>query len=862
MKKADKIPRIPHSFFRWYCKTNRYEELHGDLEEYFYERLETRGVLHARWRYWLDVIRCCQPYAWKKPKGQLNSNIIMFKNYFKTSLRSMWRNPLSAFINIFGLAVAIGVCIVVYTMLEFSYSTDQFHEHKNEVFVVTFDADVDGRMKKHGYSPTALGPNMKHDLAQVKRMTRMHNRPVVVKNGDNVFHENVWFADRDYLDMLTFPLQSGDRNALADRNSIIISEEMAVKYFGYSDALGKELVLKFSEDRKRTFTVGGVAKAFPLARSFEFDFLLNFENLRLSDPDFDFNDWSSYIRSTLIQVEDANDIAQVRTSMEEYRVRQNASVKQQKIESFDFVSIAELHNEAGNLSNDISREREDELTVGLPVMGIFMLALACFNYINMAIGSATKRLKEIGVRKVIGANRAKVTIQFLAENLLVTFIALLLGLALTATVFLPWFSEIADSPLSLSLVNTELWVFLSIMLLATGLISGLYPSVYISRFRVINIFRGKVTFGKKNPLMKTFLGLQMVLAFVFITMAVMFRQNSDYQAARPWGYDQKGALYVNVPNHAAFDQLKGALEQNPDIEAMAGSANHIGLRATKVWAETTDRSYEAMGMFVDEDYFDVMGIRFKSGRAFQPDNGGARQVVVSELFAKNAQLREPVGQLIKLDTVQYQIVGVIHDFHAYNFFNDLNPMVFVPAAKEDLRYLSMRVRSGTEIEVLDDLKAQWATLYPEIPFQGGLQEDLWNWFYHSLDKMKQFTGTVAFIAILVAALGLYGLVNLNIAGRYREFSIRKALGARLLHMTGHVSRQYWIIMGLSLVLGAPLAYKLNLGLVEMMFADALPNPHWSVLVALFMLMLIMLTVIFTQVRRVVVANPVDGLRSE
>ena len=147
------IPKIPHAFFRWYCKSDRYEELHGDLEEFFYERVAESGPVKARLLYWRDVIRCCQPYAWKKPGFYANSNIVMFKNYLKTSLRSMVRNPLSSFINVFGLAVAIGVCIVVYSMVRFSHSTDQFHEHKNEVFLTTFDADRDGRTSRYGFTP-------------------------------------------------------------------------------------------------------------------------------------------------------------------------------------------------------------------------------------------------------------------------------------------------------------------------------------------------------------------------------------------------------------------------------------------------------------------------------------------------------------------------------------------------------------------------------------------------------------------------------------------------------------------------------------------------------------------------------------
>ncbi len=856
------IPKIPHAFFRWYCKSDRYEELHGDLEEFFYERVAESGLVKARLLYWRDVIRCCQPYAWKKPGFYANSNIVMFKNYLKTSLRSMVRNPLSSFINVFGLAVAIGVCIVVYSMVRFSHSTDQFHEHKNEVFLTTFDADRDGRTSRYGFTPAPLGEALRQDFAQIKKMARVKDVPVVVKQDENVFHESIRLTDPDFLDMLTFPLKWGDKASLADPNSIILSEPMATKYFGTEEPLGREILVKFSEHEKKLFKVTGVAEAFPAAHAISFGFLINFENHHQAQSGFDATNWADFVGATLIQLDDAAAISTIQSGMDRYRELQNAVDSEWKISGFGFEPIESLHRNSSGISRDISIDQADEILIGLPVMGIFMLALACFNYMNMAISSSTKRLKEIGVRKVIGASRGKVIFQFLAENILLTFFALLLGLVLTATVFMPWFSEIADAPLTLSLLDTNLWVFLVGILLLTGIVSGFYPALYISRFQVVKIFKGTVTFGKKNPIMKTFLGVQMILAFVFITMAVMFKQNSDFQAKRPWGYNQNGVIYTAVPNPAGYDQLSAAMSQNPNVLSISGSGDHLGKSISSAVVGLADRSYDVQRMSVDPGYFETLGIPVASGAVFNSLPSGSNKVLVNELFVKSTLMDEPIGQLFKIDSVQYQIVGVVKDFHAFNFYYQVKPMVFQAASKADYRFMSMRVNPGSELRVYEDLKEHWATLFPETPFQGGEQVDLWAKFYQDLGQMKRFTRTVAFIAIMLAALGLYGLVTLNVSGRIKEFSIRKILGAGLMNIGRTISRQYLVLTVVAFLLGAPLAYIMNIGLVKMMFAYPLPHGQWSVALAFVLLVSVMMMVIATQIRRVSKSNPASGLRAE
>ena len=863
MNKKSTIPKVPHAFFKWYCRQERYEELHGDLEELYFERVSQMGLTKAKLHYLLDVIRCCQPYAWKKPKNQTNSNVMMFKNYSKTSFRSLMKNPLSSFINIFGLSVAIGICLVVYAFIEYDYSIDRFHENKDEVYLVTFFADMDGTHQQYGRTPVPLGEMLREDFTHIEKVCRVQNRNVVLKYHDRVFHEQVRYADPEFLEMLTFPLKWGAASSLADPNSIILSEEMSIKYFGGENPVGRDMLMIFGENRSKAFKVTGVAKAFPKAHIIDFGFLINFENLLVSDPDYNPNDWSAFVDATMIQVDNPHDLSHIEQNMEKYKVLQNEVEDDWAISSFAFEQLANLHLRSGNIRNDISYDASSQGRTALPVIALFMLALACFNYINIAIVSAAKRLKEIGVRKVMGANRGRVIAQFLGENIFITFAALMIGLTLAVTIFLPWFIEISQWEMELKLVDRNLWVFLVSLLLFTGIASGIYPAFYISKFGVVKIFKGSVQFGKKNPLTKLFLGIQLMLACILITGAVMFTQNTAYQNARSWGYNQRGALYVSVPDGAAFEQLNAAMLQNPNVLATSGSIHHLGKDITSTVAHRPDRQYEVDQLSVDANYFEVMGLQLTAGRIFNDHHKSDRQaVVVNELLVKNLALGDPIGQLLEIDSTKYEIIGVVSDFHIYNFYYELLPTIFKVADNNNYRYMSMRVRSGSEKETYEAMQVQWARLFPELPFQGGHQEDVWGIFFEEVGTQETFMRTVAIIAVLLAGLGLYGLVTLNVTGRVREFSIRKVLGAGLKNIAANITKQYVILSAAALIAGAPASYILIKSLIGLLYPDPVPMGYTSVAIAVLILVLVLLAVISTQVRKVSKSNPVAGLKVE
>ncbi len=860
-------PQWPLKFLRFFVKEEYLEEIEGDMEEVFRENLEQHSLRKAQRLYWMEMVKLLRLSLVKNVKFLQRLNQYgMFKNYFKVSMRGLLKNPMNSSINIVGLSVSIGFCIFVYAFARWTYSTDQFHENKHNVYLTTFFANRDGSEQQFGRTPRPLAEMLRTDFPQLESVCRVEDRAVVIKREDNVFHERIRLADPEFLTMFTFPLKWGSAASLKDVNSIILNEDVAVKYFGEENPIGQMLLVKFDKDRSKEFKVTGVAKEFPKALTIKFDFLINFENFRTSESDYDFHDWNALVNATLIQVKRPEDIQSIAEGMDKYRTIQNKAVqKDWAITSFGFEPLATLHEQSEYIRDDISRSSKNNYSsvMYMIFIGSFMLALACFNFINIAIASAAKRLKEIGVRKSIGATRSAVVIQFLSENMVITFFALLLGLLVGYTFFIPGFEYLWHFSMDFSFADKNLWIYLPIILLVTAIASGAYPAFYISRFQAVGILKGSVKFGQKNPMTKLFLGLQLILSCVFITGAVMFTQNSRYMAQRSWGYNQDETLYAALPDPTAYEQLHALMMQDPNVISMAGSVHHLGKNNASAVLHFPDRDYEADQLQVSPTYFETMGIPLKEGRLFTDHEGSDQQVVVvNELLVKNMGWTEAVGRTFTMDSLMYEVVGVVKDFHSYSFFKNIQPTIFTVADKEGYRFLSLKVSPHSESKVYNVLQMKWATLFPEVPFEGGHQEDVWGNYFAEMVIHGLVWRVIAIIAIALASLGLYGLVSLNVTGRIKEFSIRKVLGAEVKNIAKNIYNQYALLFTISLIVGAPISYTLIKLIFDTSYEYHMPVDFSGAAIAVIILTLVLLLTVATQIRKIAKANAVNGLKAE
>jgi hypothetical protein len=566
------------------------------MEEIFLENAERLSPNKAKRIYTWEMIKLLRPNLVRNLTiiERLNRHG-MLNNYFKVSFRGLMKNPVNSFINVFGLAVAIGLCVFAYAFSRWTYNTDQFHKNKHNVYLTTFFANRDGVDQQYGTTPRPLGEMLRDDFAQIKKVCRVEDRSVVMKHRDNVFHERVRYVDPEFLEMFTFPLKWGAVESLKDVNSIILSEAMSEKYFGEENPIGQTILMIYGQEQSKVFKVTGVAAEFPNARTIAFNFLINFENFRTTEPAYNFHDWNAFVNATFIQVDDPAGLASIQAKMGKYKSLQNEAVKEDwAISSFAFEPLATLHWESEHIKDDISRSSKSNFVSILFMVGIavLMLLLASSNYINIAIATAAKRLKEIGVRKSIGATRKIVIVQFLAENVVLTFLALIVGVILGYAFFIRGFEKLWSFNMEFSFADASLWLYLITVVLVTSVVSGIYPALYISRFHVTAILKGTVKFGQRNPLTKAFLCIQLAFVCVVITMSVMFAQNSEYLANRGWGYNSFEVLYAKVPDQSSFEELSAIMTRNPNVVSVSGSAHHVGKSHLPTVLHFPDRDYE------------------------------------------------------------------------------------------------------------------------------------------------------------------------------------------------------------------------------------------------------------------------------
>jgi hypothetical protein len=306
------------------------------------------------------------------------------------------------------------------------------------------------------------------------------------------------------------------------------------------------------------------------------------------------------------------------------------------------------------------------------------------------------------------------------------------------------------------------------------------------------------------------------------------------------------------------------MKQQPGVLQLAGSADHVGKKiSTVLLHQPSHPQYEPGRLAIDANYFETLGLRLLVGRGFREDSETDRRAfVVNESLVRALKLKHPLGQQFELNGMPYEIIGVVQDFHSQNFFNEIRPTVFTLAAPGDYRYLSLRVENGKEERAYQALQQQWATLYPEIPFQGGHQVDTWGTYFHQVNRSETFNKVIATIAVLLASLGLYGLVTLNVSGRIKEFSIRKMLGAGMKSIASVMLRQYAALLAVSLLFGAPLSYLFAQAYLDMLFAYPMPLDYTGTAIALIILVAIVLSVIATQIRRILMLRSVEGLNMD
>lgn len=728
----------------------------------------------------------------------------MISNYLLLAWRNLAANKTVSFINIFGLSVAVACCITVFLFLRNYWTLDNFHVNGDRIFIVEYQTETDGQVQTWGDAPAPVAPALAADFPQVERSVRVSREAVIVSSGDHAFEEVLTSADTGYFQMFTFPLKLGNSAALADPAAIILSADIAEKYFRGEMPLGRSVTLTMSNREKKTFTVQGVAAPFPDNASIRFDLLAGYDPAAAVQAA---ENWTSRGDAVFVQLRRPADAPTLATQMSRYLPLFNARNLEMPATAFTLDNLKYPAPHAYDINRRPAEAHHPAVTLLLSGIALLLLALSCFNYVNISLGAVSRRLKEIGVRKVMGSSRRQLIGQFMAENLLLCFISLALGLLFCQVVFAPMLNNIMVMKIGLSFTqNADLWVFLIGLLIFTGLASGAYPAMYVSAFRPTAIFSGKQKFGGKNTFRRGLLTVQFVLAFLAITVSVVLLAAGKHWSTMAWGYDPGQTWVVQLSDSTQFSLLKNELLKNPNVQKISGTSLHVGLSSDQEDVKTGETTLKVRRYDVGAGYSEALGLQIRSGRFFEENRReeDERSVVVNEAFVKKQGWGDAIGQQIRVGEKNYTVAGVLKDFKMYGT-GAVNPAVFFRVADVDFKFLVARFAPGAGKQVEARAKQDYRRLFASVPLNHFFQAEVFESFNRAFWGLAKSFGYIAALALFIACLGLYGLATQQFARRMKEVSVRKLLGASVGQIMMLVNREFIFLLllagGISTTLG-------------------------------------------------------------
>ncbi|MEM1127402.1 MAG: ABC transporter permease [Bacteroidota bacterium] len=789
----------------------------------------------------------------------------MVGHHLKLAYRTLVRNKVPSAINVVGLAVALACCVTVYEFLVTWHAMDAYHAHGPRLLLAQHDVERNHHTESWGRMPMPLGPALEADFPQVERTVRVQWVGATVQHADQLFEETMTLADPGFFDVLTFPLAQGSATALMDPGAVIVSSRTAERYFGEADPIGQPLVFLFDGDQRRVLTVAGVAEPFPANTGFRFDFLAGLRQLE-TVAGLDLNDWAAMTSGLFVLVRDPADLETVAQGADRYLALQQAANPDWPIQAFGFDRFTDPSPDAQHVRGRVAEAAHPALSILFIVLALFMLALSCFNYINIALGAATHRLKEIGVRKVMGGHKRQLVLQFLTENVLLCLLALALGVLIAKALLVPVFNALFVIQLDVAFGRVGLWAFLVGLLLAVAIISGAYPALYVASFRPVSILRGPSQLGRTTWLTRSFLTFQFVLAFVTVMLGVALFLNNRYLVQQDWGYDPGQTLVVELQASSQFAPLRDAVSQHPDVRRVAGAEDHIGRSAEQATLHRPNGDTQPVLQYVGApQYLETLGLRLAAGRLFDPDRqrdlGGA--VVVNERLVRTLGWTEPLGQSVRVDSTTYTVIGVVEDFTAY-YMMQPRPAVFIASEAPTQAYLVATLREGTGQDVEAFVEAAWAALFPEDVHRSFFQETVFDEAYQTYEGVAQAFGLIAGLALLIACMGLFGLASQHTTRRMKEISIRKVVGASVPQLAFLVNRGFLGLLTLAALLASAVCVLL-LGVLLGFVRSNVPIDHMPLtplpfLLAYMLVLAAAALAIGGQVTKLVRTNPAEVLR--
>jgi putative ABC transport system permease protein len=796
----------------------------------------------------------------------------MFKHYLTIALRNFRKHKTYSFINLFGLAIGIACCLLILTYIHDEWTYDRFHPNAETIFrVVSFFREESGEMKPSSQTQPPLGPALQQDLPEVKAAVRFWRWANVVRYEDKLATEIVHFTDPALLTVFSFPFIEGDpARALADPNAVVISQRTAERYFGVERARGKRLSIRLGET-DHDFIVTGVAQNMPENSSLKFNFLISFDKVAMVRGQQYAANWGNFAITTFVQLQDKSQAAAVDAKFPQLvkkylseEIKNYWGGHEQAIQ-FRLQAFTDIHLNTEFGSGALERVSDPKNSYILAGIAFFVLAIACINFMNLAIARSSSRLKEIGVRQATGAQRAQLMNQFWGEAFLMSALALLLGLVL-AELFMPVFSDLANKKLALDyqIGWATLAGLLGLMCL-TGLIAGSYPALMLSGLKPVEVLQGKLKFGGSDALTKALIVTQFALSVVLIVSMMIMQEQIRFFKTTNLGYNAEQLIFIPTESdngERLMEVYRDELARDNRILSVSGS--QWGEGNTDVEAAGT--KFRATHFRIDYEYFKTFGIALKEGRNFSRDfaTDKTNAVIVNETFVKKFGWQQPVGRQLTFEYGSIKnptIIGVVKDFHFASLREEIRPLMMHLDRELSVDLVWVKISPLDVSSTLALLEDTWRKVAPNTPFRYKFLEDHNQQQYLAEERWGQIVSYSAIFAMIIACLGLFGLAALLVVRRTKEIGIRKVLGASTAGIVNLLSRDFAKLVVVANFIAWPLAYfAMSQWLQD--FAYRIHLNVWTFLVAGILAISVALLTISFQALKSALANPVEALRYE
>ena len=791
----------------------------------------------------------------------------MLKNYFLVAFRNLLKNKIFTLINIMGLGIALAVCIVAFFNNMFNYDFDRTHENFESIYRVTSFRDMKGREQEYGISPATLGLELKRDIPGIERSARLLRSESPVKEGDDIFSSNISYVDPEFLDIFTFPIILGDKKSIENQGSVLLSEKMANSLFGKEYPIGKTISVVNDNDREFTYSVGAVYRDLPENSSFRIDILTHLDNFLLMWDVTD-ADWKLWANAFFVMIPQKSLVPSVAQSLKTYIPVQNKAREDFIINRFNLVALDDVGENTRIIwSSGLFPSLHPAALYSPPVMALFILLIACFNFANTSISVFGKRLKEIGLRKTFGGQKRQIVTQFMIETIVICFLALIVGLAF-ASFLVPAYSSLwAYMSIKLTFSGYGIfWIFLVLLVLITGFLSGVYPAIYVSSFSPVNVLKGSYLFRGTGMLSLILLTLQFSISAAALVMGIVFAQNSKYQDTLDLGFDRDKLIVVPVTTEL-FLSFRNEVLTNPKIISAEGTVNHIGWGTYRRPLKDAEKQLEVDVFDVGPEYLKTMGLRLVEGRLFEELRAAADRtnssIVVNRKFVKDFGWDDAIGKSVTLyDTTRLTVIGVVEDFFHNGVWRAIEPSMMRLSTDDNFNILAVRADKPDLPEVLEYLNQKWKKHAPNSLFNGMLQEDLMKEGKDINDSIMKVNIFLAVTAALLSLIGMYNLVSIDIIRRTKEMGIRKIQGAPLINITWLASRKFMSVVLIASLLGSTGGYYLSKSLLDSIWDHFVDISVITLILSSFILIFATTITLSYKIVTAALRNPVESLRYE